>query len=104
MSLFSRLAGIIGNIFQIDVTNAGPKLKNTSGNLDVRNSADAAYTNVRVADPVIAADAATKAYVDSQIDAGAVREIRFDVGIAATTSSATSIPANAIITEALLDV
>src|SRR5277367_2608736 len=64
MSFFSKLAGIIGSKFQLDVVNAGPLLKNNSGSIDARNASDAAYVNVRVLTPVGDHDAANKLYVD----------------------------------------
>ncbi len=115
MSLFSKIRGTIETLFQIGLQ--GPQLKKSSGSaLDVRDNADGAYAVVRVATPVGGQDATTRAYTDAgdvasvatseaYTDtavagisvAGVVREIRFPIALGATTSSATSIPANAIV-------
>jgi hypothetical protein len=104
---YLKLRGTIGSILQIDATAAtpGPLLKNTSGNLDVRNDADAAFVNVRGADPVIDDDLVTKRYGDANYGgaAGAVQSIRFVTALV-TVSSVTSIPANARVTESRFEV
>lgn len=65
MSGFARLLGLIGSIFQIDVENDGPQLKHPgSGVLEVRNSADSAYSIIRGAEPVGDDDLVTKKYHD----------------------------------------
>lgn len=86
-------------------TDGGPQLKiGTNNMLDVRDGADAAYVNVRGADPIIDDDLITKRYGDATYGTtGAVRTIRFTVGTA-TTSSVTSIPANARVVEARFEV
>jgi hypothetical protein len=86
-------------------TDGGPQLKVGSNNmLDVRDGADAAYVNVRGADPIIDDDLITKRYGDATYGvAGAVRCIRFAVGTA-TVSSVTAIPANARVVEARFEV
>ena len=103
MSVFSKLAGTIASAFQIGGAG-GPQVKNNSGALDARNSADNAFVNVRVATPVGANDAATKAYVDTGGSSAAIMEIRFAVTTAATSTSVTSIPAGAQIVDAQLSV
>lgn len=103
MSLFSKLAGTLAAFFQIGGPG-GPGLNNNGGNLEARNSANSAFTIFRVATPIAANDAATKAYVDTGGASAAVMEIRFAVGTGATSSSVTSIPANAQIVEAELSV
>ncbi len=115
MSLFSKIRGTIETLFQIGLQ--GPQLKKSSGAaLDVRDNADGAYAVVRVAAPVGGQDAATKTYTDTGdaasvatseaytdaavagiSTAGVVREIRMPLALAATTTSATSIPANAVV-------
>jgi hypothetical protein len=104
MSLFQRIAGIIGSKLQIDVVNAGPQIKNNSGALDMRNAADAAYINVRGADPLIANDFATKNYVDSGAEGGVIRAIRYTIGTGATQDSTNTIPANAFVFEATVEI
>lgn len=64
MSLFERLAGIVGSFFQIGGPG-GPALKNNSGAVEARNAADNAFAVFRVATPVGDNDAATKQYVDT---------------------------------------
>lgn len=44
MSLWSKLAGTTASIFGLGI--AGPKLKNNSGTVEVRNNADSAYAEV----------------------------------------------------------
>lgn len=67
MPLYQKIRGVIGSLFQVGSTDAtpGPNLKNNGGVLDVRDSGDAAYVNVRGADPVIADDLVTKRYGDA---------------------------------------
>ncbi len=66
MSLFSRVAGVVGGFFQIGGP-AGPGFANDggSGELGAYNAAQSAYVNVRGADPVIAHDLVTKEYGDA---------------------------------------
>lgn len=97
MAVFSKLRGTIEQLFQIGLS--GPQLKNSSGAVEARNATDAAYTIVRGADPVGVDDLATKRYVDLGSALGAVKQIRFVIGTAATASSTTQIPANAIISD-----
>jgi hypothetical protein len=99
MSLYQRLAGIVGSFFQIGGPN-GPGLNNNAGAVEARNAANSAMAVVRGATPVGPTDLTTKAYVDAFVPAGAVLDIDIAVGTAATTSSVTSIPANAIILNA----
>lgn len=47
MAILSRLSGTFQSLFQIG--NGGPKIKNNSGTLEVRNAADSAYANVEAA-------------------------------------------------------
>ncbi len=110
MSLFSKLRGTIETLFSIGL--GGPNLKKSSGSaLDVRDSGDAAFANVRVAAPVGANDAATKTYADAVLTtaeaytdaavgvisvAGVVREIRIPIALV-NISSTTSLPAGAFV-------
>jgi hypothetical protein len=67
MALFQKLRGTLEALFQLG-GNAGVTLKNNSGNLDVRNAADSAFAQVRVAStPVGPNDATSKTYVDGQV-------------------------------------
>ncbi len=103
MSVFSKIKGTIETVFQIGL--GGPQLKNNGGSVDVRNAADTAFVAVRALDPVGANDAVTKGYADANYAVtGVVREIRFALTNAASQSSATSIPANAIVSDIRLSV
>lgn len=44
-NIFQKIAGIIGSTFQIGI--GGPKVKNSSGNIEARNAADSDYTSFR---------------------------------------------------------
>lgn len=63
MSLFSRIAGVVGSFFQVGGPN-GPGLANDggSGNLGAYNSTQGAYVNIRGADPVGVHDLLTLGY------------------------------------------
>lgn len=63
MGYFAKLAGIIGNFFQLGGP-AGPALKNNSGAIEARNAGDTVFAVVRGATPVGNNDLTTKAYVD----------------------------------------
>lgn len=102
MSLWSKLRGTIETIFQIGL--GGPQIKNNAGALEMRNLSDSAFVITRGLTPVAANDYATKAYVDSGGASGAVQEIRFAIGTGALQTSTTSIPANAFITEATVEI
>ena len=69
VSLFSKLRGITETVFQIGVGRAQLKSLST-GELEVRDSADSAYAVLRVATPVGNADAVTKLYADSIVGGG----------------------------------
>lgn len=58
------LAGLNENV-QFGKSNGRLKFDNASGTFSVRNLADSDLVNIRVKDPVINSDAATKFYVDS---------------------------------------
>ena len=103
MSIFSKLAGTMAAFFQLGGPT-GPGFNNNGGNLEARNAANSAYVNFRVATPVGANDAATKAYVDTGGASAAIMEVRFVLGTGAAQSSVTSIPAGATIVEATLSV
>jgi len=59
------LTGTSEGTFQIDNDNSGPKLKNDSGDLQVRNSGDSAFLNIEVLDPTTAQHAVTKTYLET---------------------------------------
>lgn len=63
MSMWKKLRGTIETIFQIGL--GGPQVKNNSGAIEGRNSADSAFAVVRGASPVADNDLATKQYVDT---------------------------------------
>ena len=64
-NLFQKLAGIVGSVFQIDVANDGPNLKNNAGVLEFRNAADSDFVIARGNTPVGDNDLVTKLYADS---------------------------------------
>lgn len=55
MSLYRKIRGTIESLFQIGL--GGPQLKNSSGAIEARNSADSAYAVFRVGTPAGADDA-----------------------------------------------
>ena len=65
MDLFKKLRGIIGALFQIDVYNDGPQLKNNSGVLEFRNANDNGFVVARGATPLADNDLVNKLYADS---------------------------------------
>ncbi len=75
----------VGNDVQLG--RRGPRVVVSSGNILFRNSANSAYTNVEVADPVTADQAATKRYVDA-IATGL--DIKASVRVATTAALANS--------------
>lgn len=97
MSLFSRIAGVINQAFQLSGPS-GPTLNALPlvPAIEVKDSTNAVLANMRVAAPLVANDAATKAYVDANSAAGAVKAIDFSIGLV-NQASATSLPAGAII-------
>lgn len=85
-NFFKKIIGTISTIFQIGI--GGPKLKKSSSSaLDIRNSTDASFANVRVADPVADDDAVTQRKSKS-----AIRQIQFSLALV-STSSVSQIPA-----------
>lgn len=83
MSLRAKIRGTIETLFQLGI--GGPQWKANSGNIDARDSGDAAYVNVRGDDPVIDDDLVTLRYFDS--NAGAVP---VDFNASESTSQTTS--------------
>lgn len=102
MSLFSKIRGTIETIFQIGL--GGPQLKANGTAIEGRDATDAGFAIVRGLDPVAANDLVTKNYADSSTLGGAIREIRFAIGTGASQNSATTIPANAIIVTAQVEI
>lgn len=108
MSAYSKLAGIIGSIFQIDVVNDGPQLKNNSGVLEFRNNADSAFVIARGDDPVGDDDLVTKRYGDANYGGGGggpanITVIRIPVALVTVSSTAT-IPTNSRVLETRFEV
>ncbi len=64
MGVFSKLAGVVGNLFQLGGPS-GPAIKNNSGVIEARNAGDTTYVVVRGAAPVGDNDFTTKTYVDT---------------------------------------
>lgn len=86
--------GTTASTWQLNDDGSGPKIKDSSGVLEVRNSADNAYAIVRGLTPVGNADLVTKLYHDGD-DAQNVKIIAIPIAdpAGAFTSTAT-IPAN----------
>jgi hypothetical protein len=99
--VYGNFRGTTQDLFQINFT--GPNLKNNLGNLDVRNPADAAYVNVRAADPVIADDLVTLRFLQAFTFPGALTVIRVAIATA-TVSSTTLIPGAARVLDAQVEV
>lgn len=89
MATFSKIRGIIGNIFSIGVD--GPQLKDNAGVLEVRDATDAAFQLLRAATPIGSDDVVTKAYHDANPPGGSLQaiEIPFGFGDVGTTVSST---------------
>ena len=71
MGVFSKIAGVVGNFFQIG-SSSGPGLANDggSGNIGAYNSGQSAYVTVRGADPVVAHDLVTLGYGNTHFGGG----------------------------------
>lgn len=63
MSVWQKIRGTLSTIFQLGPS--GPNLKNNSGVIEARNSADSGYAIVRGSSPVGDNDLVTKAYADT---------------------------------------
>lgn len=63
MSKWTDLLGTTSSYFRIGGTG-GPRLKNSSGVIEARDSGDSAYAILRCSDPSGSSDAATKNYID----------------------------------------
>lgn len=100
MSVRSKIRAIIGSIFQLG--NGGPNIKASSGVVEARNAADDAYAIIRGADAVGSNDLINKSQLDASIG-GAQRVMRFTFGLTDTDSTNT-IPANARILEARIEI
>ena len=49
----NALSGTTSTTFQIDSDDTGPKLKNVSGALEIRNAADTGYTSIKCSDIIV---------------------------------------------------
>lgn len=102
MSLFSKIRGTFETLFQIG--KGGPNIKSTGGALESRNAADAAYANMRGADPLVADDLITLRHFDANNAAATgVTVVQMPLALA-TKVSTTIIPNNATVLDALIDV
>lgn len=100
MSLFSKIRGTIETLFQLGL--GGPNLKNNLGAVEVRNAADTTFAITRGADPVGPNDYVTKQSLTGL--PGVANIIRYAIGTGATQDSTTSIPANAVVLNCMLDI
>lgn len=112
MGYFARLAGIVGNLFQLGGAGAANTtvLANqttapaTTTGVEMRNSANTAFVNARGLDPIVPQDFATKNYVDTSGSvAPAVQEIRLPIALV-NVSTTTSLPANSVVNSCELDI
>lgn len=86
MSLWSKIKGTIESTFQLGL--GGPILKDSSGAVEVRNSADTGYVIVRGATPVGDNDLTTKMYVGT-VAAPIIVTGQWDGGVALTNNTVT---------------
>lgn len=86
MSLWSKIKGTIESTFQLGL--GGPVLKNASGAVEARNSADTGYAIVRGATPVGDDDLTTKMYVGT-VAAPIIVTGQWDGGVALTNNTVT---------------
>ena len=98
-----KIRGTIGSLFQVGLD--GPQLKKISGGVfEARDDTDAAYAIVRGLDPVGAQDLVTKNYHDNNnASANGLTLVAMPLALATKVSTGT-IPDNATIHWALLDV
>jgi hypothetical protein len=101
MSVFSKIRGTFETLFQIGKN--GPQIKNNAGVMQIRNSTDAAFNRLQVATPTAADDAVTKSYADGLSDESGIRVVRFTTALV-DVSSVNSVPANARVVRAILEV
>ena len=79
MGVFIKIAGVVDRLLQIGL--GGPQIKNDGGAIAARDSQDAAFVPVRVADPVGPDDAVTLRALDARAplarldSAGSVGEV-----------------------------
>jgi hypothetical protein len=88
MGFFAKINGVIQNFFQIGGP-AGPALKNSSGVIEARNAADAAYVVVRGGMPSGINDLTTKQYVDT-LNKPVVVTLQHDGTVALPANSGTA--------------
>lgn len=66
----SKNYGLNGISDNVQFGKAGPRIKDNSGSLEIRNATDTSTVTIKIATPVDPQDAATKNYVDSNIAGG----------------------------------
>lgn len=102
MSFWSKIRGTYETLFQIG--KAGPQLKNNGGIIEHRNAADSAYVITRGLDPVGNNDLVTLSYFNANNAAALdLALVKMPLAFATKVSTAT-IPNNAIIRFAIIDV
>lgn len=101
MSFFTKIRGTMETVFQIG--KAGPKLKNNSSVVEVRNAADSAFVIARALDPVGNDDLVTLRYFNANNSTATNIVVAYMPLAQATKVSTSSIPNNAIIVAARLD-
>lgn len=79
MSIFTRIAGVFGALFQIGGPNS-PGVRSNTGGIEARNSANSAFAVVRGADPAINDDLVTLRYFNAHAGSGAVVSTAYATG------------------------
>lgn len=80
--------GLKGVGADVQLGKRGPKLKNSSGTIQARNAADAAFVNLEALDPTTAQHVATKNYVDGLLSGPLYRQQSIVFGTAITNIGA----------------
>ena len=102
MGFFSKIRGTFETLFQIG--KGGPQVKNNAGVVEMRDPADAAFVITRGLAPVAANDYVTKGHFDANNDAATgVTVVRMPLAIATKVSTGT-VPDNAEIVDAWIQV
>jgi len=102
MAFLSKVRGTIFTLFRIG--NSGPQVKNNSGVIEMRDSADAAFAITRGLDPVGVNDYVTKNYHDTNNDAAqGLTYVKLPLALA-TKVSTSALPDNAIVRDVVVDV
>lgn len=101
----SKLYNVDGINSNVEFGEDGPRIKNDSGQMQVRNAGDSALATLKVADGSAADDAASKGQVDS-LDSSQVKYVSVD--FAFDTSSpfniGSAVPANSTVIRCMVQI